>query len=1337
MKHLLSTASARLFRGLLRFSPWLIASIASSSAIAAVPNYSVDENYQKQSPPASVLVAQNINAAADGTGTVVTQTEDTFDVTGGTTSGSNLFHSFEQLDIETGQTVNLFSTPNTDNILGRVVNGNPSEINGLLQVIGSEANLFLINPAGIFFGNDAQVLSPGAFTATTADAVQFEEAWFNARGDNNYAELSSLPSGFAFINSEPSAVINSGTLTASAGTSITLLGGSVVNTGKINAPNGTVNIEAVPGEQLVRLTPAGSLLSLSLPVDARSALNAIAQPLTTSNIPALLLGGSVTEASGLVIKDGVTQLVANGTTVPTNAGTVVTAGELETSNAFIAANEQISIDTDINAESSVSFSSEQISLNASIETSSADISFNGPVFIGNDVRLSTGAGEGDITFGKTVNGVEGDRALTLFAGTGNISFLDAVGAYRELPGSNALTFQLTDINPNGSAFAREFTVVDEFVYFAANDGVHGEELWRSIGQGSEAVISLVKDIYEGELDSRPSELTNVNGTLYFSANDGINGEELWQAEGTSVSLVQDIYSGSSEFNGPNGSFPSELTNVEGVLFFAADDGINGRELWQAGEGEASLVRDIYPGSSEFSNAGNSSSPSSLANVGGTLFFAADDGINGRELWQASGTDVSLVADIYPGSDDFGRPFSSSPFSLTDVEGTLFFAANDGINGRELWRTEGTNVSLVEDIYPGTNLFGTANSSDPSNLTSVGGTLFFAANDGINGRELWRADQENASLVRDIYPGRSGFDFNGSFPSDFVDVDGTLFFVSEDGVNGRNLWRSDGTEAGTKVVAETNLYNSFDGTPNDLANINGELWFSTSYGPADNEIWISNGIPSSLSVSTLTLAIKDFENHGGTGANNVSLLNGILARDIDVSALGDITFAAGVNVFDGQVFIRAGGSLSADNFSLTNNGIVSLAAGNDVEIGGIRSQGEFERDGSVSITAGESIYVTDIEDGERSGASITTGSGSIELRAGQNIETGALSTEGFSTAVELFAERGDIQVEFIVAGSGGIDVEAAGSFRATGSTTVGFSTSPTTSDSDALIDFLVEQGYDRAELVAGNISLFVQTRPLSLAAVTGDSFEFEQTPAGELIAPISVRFGDASKTIVDIPYDISAGFENRASRILIQGDETQPFVIGPAYQNGVEFVPSDPQNTLDSFDPASPFEFTTNTSADLVFPSNNFPASASGVSAGIGISGGSNSALYGAVRASQIFDSLDNELSDPADGGMNPTDSPVPQPTGNNPTQVLGESITNPNSRSLPPGELTVPEEESGIEGNAAICQQNAKTTQPSEAPLLTINGNAIAHSSSRSPSSNTLERSDPCISQNNQAAEVL
>jgi ELWxxDGT repeat protein len=163
-----------------------------------------------------------------------------------------------------------------------------------------------------------------------------------------------------------------------------------------------------------------------------------------------------------------------------------------------------------------------------------------------------------------------------------------------------------------------------------------------------------------------------------------------------------------------------LTNVSGTLFFSADDGNVGHELWKSDgtPGGTVLVRDINPASGH-------SYPRHLANVNGTLFFAANDGTRGHELWKSDGTSTGtvLVKDIRPGPTGLN---SSNPYSLTNVVGRLFFIANDGTNGRELWISDGTSTGtvLVKDINQGAgHAFGTTNAPPPS-FTNVNGTLFF-------------------------------------------------------------------------------------------------------------------------------------------------------------------------------------------------------------------------------------------------------------------------------------------------------------------------------------------------------------------------------------------------------------------------------------------------------------------------------------------------------------------------------------------------------------------------------------------------------------------------------------
>ncbi|MFH0824067.1 MAG: ELWxxDGT repeat protein, partial [Pseudomonadota bacterium] len=182
-------------------------------------------------------------------------------------------------------------------------------------------------------------------------------------------------------------------------------------------------------------------------------------------------------------------------------------------------------------------------------------------------------------------------------------------------------------------------------------------------------------------------------------------------------------------------------------------------------------------------------PAWLTNVGGTLFFAGDDGKAGSELWKSDGTAAGtlLVEDIDPGSK------GSEPAYLTNVAGEVYFSASDGngagFHGTELWKSDGTATVMVKDINPGQQ------DSAPKYLNEYNGSLLFAADDGPGGYELWRSDgtQGETFMLKDINAHGS------SFPIYFARLN-PLFFLADDGA-GFKLWRSDGTAEGTVKVGD--------------------------------------------------------------------------------------------------------------------------------------------------------------------------------------------------------------------------------------------------------------------------------------------------------------------------------------------------------------------------------------------------------------------------------------------------------------------------------------------------------------------------------------------------------
>ncbi len=370
---------------------------------------------------------------------------------------------------------------------------------------------------------------------------------------------------------------------------------------------------------------------------------------------------------------------------------------------------------------------------------------------------------------------------------------------------------LVDLNASGASAPSDFLEIGGVTYFVASNGVNGRELWKT--DGTPQGTSMLVDVNVGAGSSSPTNLVNVNGVLYFAANDGTNGNELWRTDGTvaGTQMVRDLFTGTYSVNYqnfPNSSNPTQLTNVGGKLFFTARNGLAGVELWTSDGTSAgtTMVKNIYADSGA---TPSSSSPTQLTNYNGALYFVADDGLNGRELWKSDGTDAGtiMVKDIHAGTYEYTptgggaaqtRNNSSHPGLLKVLNGQLFLVANDGTHGAELWKSDGTAAGTTLVKDIRAGSTGAFNSS--SLMVVANGLLMFSANDGVVGDELWKSDGTEAgtALVKDIRAGANG---DLSDFGAFTVIDNVLYFAGNDGTNGKELWKSDGTAVGTLMIAD--------------------------------------------------------------------------------------------------------------------------------------------------------------------------------------------------------------------------------------------------------------------------------------------------------------------------------------------------------------------------------------------------------------------------------------------------------------------------------------------------------------------------------------------------------
>ena len=196
--------------------------------------------------------------------------------------------------------------------------------------------------------------------------------------------------------------------------------------------------------------------------------------------------------------------------------------------------------------------------------------------------------------------------------------------------------------------------------------------------------------------------------------------------------------------------------------------------------------DIYAGA-------DSSLPFDFASFNGKVYFQANDGIHGAEAWISDGTPAgtTLLADIWPGSG------TSNPHYFTVWNNAVYFVADDSVHGFQVWTTNGTPAGTSMLVY----IPFVSHTNWPYYFTPFNNKLFFGANDSIHGTELWETDGTSGgtSLVADNWPG-AGSSSPGDYGG-FGIAGGKLFFDANDSVHGNELWVSDGTTAGTHMVAD--------------------------------------------------------------------------------------------------------------------------------------------------------------------------------------------------------------------------------------------------------------------------------------------------------------------------------------------------------------------------------------------------------------------------------------------------------------------------------------------------------------------------------------------------------
>lgn len=538
---------------------------------------------------------------------------------------------------------------------------------------------------------------------------------------------------------------------------------------------------------------------------------------------------------------------------------------------------------------------------------------------------------------RDINAGNGSSAPQVFATLSSGLFFFAQGANGNgelwtTDGTTAGTNVVREIRPGtaGSVgVTNQLTVVGGSLFFIANDGTHGKELWTS--DGTPAGTRMVLDVLPGNLAGSSEPLAGAGGTVFFSGSNPGTGRELWKSDGTAAGtqLVADINPGAASGLSILYNARNKLA-LGSSLFFTATDGQTGLEPWITDGTTVTQLADLAPGADD-----SIADPLAVGPAGSRLFFSADDNGNlARELYATDGTPAGtqLWDDIYPIGE---QTTGSDPTMFQDVFGRAFFIANDRTRlvGAGGFVAERSTPWITDGTTAGTSQVAPVFSQATSTAATLDGYWLFKAFSVGYGDEPWRSDGTAAgtAMIADLAPGTAnsrvhnytvtgaktmlvtawvagrlwqtdGFDvtpltshFQTGQIYNLVQLDGLLLFLSASFFSPIDLWRSDGTPAGTysiglfgpyeMVAAEGRAFFSkifphelwhTDGTAagtkrlkvfsnyvREITAVGPSVFFAAATSSAGNELWYSNGLPAG------TRLVKDII-PGSAGSQPTSL-----------------------------------------------------------------------------------------------------------------------------------------------------------------------------------------------------------------------------------------------------------------------------------------------------------------------------------------------------------------------------------------------------------------------------------------------------------------------------------
>ena len=336
-------------------------------------------------------------------------------------------------------------------------------------------------------------------------------------------------------------------------------------------------------------------------------------------------------------------------------------------------------------------------------------------------------------------------------------------------------FLAADINKSAVGSNPAFVrAASNYLVFTASNDQFGRELF--INKGPVSRPQLVKDLNPGTGSSEFWDITLIDSTCYFVTSTGAQTLEFWRF---SMNNLNPVLLRSLPANGISGGQNGRFIKLGDQVYFIYRNVSSRMELWKT---------DGTPGGTDrVFEFGQNVLPNKFEVYNNQLIFLAEDNTGRSQIWKSDGTTngTSVVKSV---DTEFGI------FEFIVFKNLLYFVANDGTSGRELWQSDGTaeGTKLFADLAPGNA------GINPSNLKVAGNTLsfsrqpfsfgsylYFSSDDGVHGQELWRSDgtDQGTIMLPDLNKGSAS-----SEPEFFTPYRKDLYFSADDGIHGRELWR---------------------------------------------------------------------------------------------------------------------------------------------------------------------------------------------------------------------------------------------------------------------------------------------------------------------------------------------------------------------------------------------------------------------------------------------------------------------------------------------------------------------------------------------------------------------